>query len=178
MAMVNMIKDVVIAKLRGGLISSLLRLAVLTGVAAGIYVCALIVAKGLTRGDEDRDDFGLVTIMAGKGFSIGAAPLSYGRVMTLLGSTRVDLSDAMLKSGGARLDLMTTLARVEVVVPADWAVEVEQISTGIRSGLDVELSDPDTLPDDAPRLSIVADTRWGCGSIVASATPDPGPSQD
>ena len=161
--MVNTIKDVVIAKLRGRLISSLLRLAVLTGVAAGIYVCALIVAKGLTRGDEDRDDFGLVTIMAGKGFSIGAAPLSYGRVMTLLGSTRVDLSDATLESGGARLDLMTTLARVEVVVPAEWAVEV---------------GDPDALPEDAPRLSIVADTRWGCGSITASATPAPGPSQD
>ena len=88
------------------------------------------------------------------------------------------LSDATLESGGACLDLMTTLARVEVVVPAEWAVEVKQISTGLRSGLAVELGDPDALPEDAPRLSIVADTRWGCGSITASATPAPGPSQD
>lgn len=176
--MVSMITNMIAAKLRGRLIIGLLRLGVLSAAVAGVYVCAQTVAKGLTRGDEDRDDFGLMTIMAGKEFSIGAAPLSYGRVMTLFGSTRVDLSDATLDSSGARLDLVTTLARVEVVVPATWAVEVKQVSTGVRSELAVEVGDPDTLPEDVPRLSIVADTRWGCGSIAASATPDPVPIQD
>lgn len=170
--MANMVVSSVAGRLRRKLTRWLLRLGLLVGAAAGAYASAQIVAKGLTRGDEDSDDFGLLTIMTGKELAISAAPLSYGRVMTLLGQTRVDLRDATLDPSGAHLDLVTTLSRVEVVVPAGWAVEVEQISSGVRSGLAVEVSDPAGLPEEAPKLSILADTRWGCGWIRASAAVD------
>lgn len=169
----KMAMDAVAAKVRGRLVRRLLRLAMLSGVVVGAYAGAQVVARGLARGDEDADDFNLLTVMTGKDLAIGAAPFGSGRVMTLLGQTRIDLRDTTLSPSGAHLDLVTTLARVQVIVPPDWAVEVEQASLGLGSELSVDLDDPARLPEDAPKLSILADTRWGCGSVEVNAAADP-----
>ena len=168
----KMILNAVSCRLKGKLVRWLLRVALLAGVAAGAYAAAQVVSRGLTRGSEDDDDFSLLTILTGKDLAVSAAPLSYGSVMTLLGQTRIDLRDATLDPSGAHLDLVTSFARVEVLVPTGWAIEIKQVSSGIRSELGVDVSDPDGLPEDAPKLTIMADTRWGCGSVKASTATD------
>ncbi len=169
----QMATDVVAAKVKGRLIRRMLQLVMVAGAVAGAYASAQVVAKGLSRGDEDTDDFSFMTIMTGKDLTIGASPFRYGSVMTLLGRTRIDLRQATLDPKGAHLDLVTSFARVEVVVPEGWAVEIKQVSLGLLSELAVEAGDPEALPDGAPKLSILADTRWGCGSIKADAPTEP-----
>ena len=172
--MIEIIKKGATRRLRARLVRRLIRLTVLVGGAAAVaYASGQIVAKGLARGDEDSDDFSLLTIVTSKDLAIGATPFGYGSVMTLLGRTRIDLRDTTLDPSGAHLDLVTSFARVEVIVPAGWAVEIKQVSSGFRSELSVDISDADSLPEDAPKLSIMADTRWGCGSIKAAAANDP-----
>ncbi len=171
--MIEIIKKGATRRLRARLVRRLIRLTVLAGGAAVVaYASGQLVAKGLARGDENSDDFSLLTIVTSKDLAIGATPFSYGSVMTLLGRTRIDLRGTALDPSGAHLDLVTSFARVEVIVPAGWAVEMKQVSSGFRSELTVDVSDPDDLPEDAPKLSIMADTRWGCGSVKAGAATD------
>jgi len=171
---VEFIKSAAKRKLRARATRRLIRLSLLAGGAAAVaYASGQIVAKGLARGDENSDDFSLLTIVTSRDLAIGSTPFSYGSVMTLLGRTRIDLGDTTLDPNGAHLDLVTSFARVEVILPAGWAVEIKQVSSGFRSELSVDIGDAESLPEDAPKLSIMADTRWGCGSIKAAAANDP-----
>jgi len=61
--------------------------------------------------------------------------------------------------------LRTTMGGIEVRVPQSWAVEVDQETLG--EALEVDVTSPEDLPEDAPRLRIHAVTRMGGGLITA-----------
>ena len=77
----------------------------------------------------------------------------------MFGGTDIDLTGAELNPAGATLLLKTRFGGVKVLVPDTWRVDM----TGeARNGEnDMKVADPDTLPEDAPRLSVMADTQFG-----------------
>lgn len=91
------------------------------------------------------------------------------RVLALfLGGLRVDLRGARLDPAGATLDVNTLLGGLEVLVPEDWAVDVDE---DVRdASLEVRVTSPDDLPEDAPRLKIQAAVRMGGAEITAKST--------
>ena len=129
-----------------------------------IVVVALIAAKIIEKvstqdTDPESNTFTLVTYFGGKKFSSRATGLKSGSAVTTLGGMDIDLTGARLTPGGATLLAKTRLGGVKVTVPADWHVEMMGETTTGENTLDV--TDPATLPEDAPRLSVIADTKYG-----------------
>jgi hypothetical protein len=56
---------------------------------------------------------------------------------------------------------------IQVIVPEDWAVEVDQKS--LAGGFDVKVTPPEDLPDDAPKPHVHAVTRMGGGLVTTKA---------
>jgi hypothetical protein len=127
------------------------------------FIVSQIVAKKLTKGDETSDDFHIAAIMGGKKFESHARDLKSGSAVASMGGIQLDLRDATLGSDGAELELKTTLGGVQVLVRDDWAVEVEQEGQG---GFEVDVTAPEDLPDNAPRLRIHAINRLGGGQVT------------
>ena len=133
--------------------------------AALTYAAGITLARYLSRGDERADDFQYAVIMSGAELVNRAEPLHYGRAITVMGGTRLDLRRASPAEGGAHLDVVTTLAGVEVIVRPEWRVNVRQLSFG--GELDVQVTPASKLQEGAPQLEIFAETRIGGGLIVA-----------
>jgi hypothetical protein len=140
---------------------------VFMGISVTAWVTSLVISTRLTRGDESSDDFRVATIMNGGEFSSHAANLRSGTAITIMGGVRIDLRDATLDPSGASLELKTVLGGLEVLVPEDWAVEVEQEVSGGDSKVNV--TPIEELPEDAPRLRIHAVMRLGGAEITAKA---------
>jgi hypothetical protein len=140
-------------------------LVVLVGVSVAAWITGLLVARRLTIGDEDSDEFQLAVIMGGKESHSRAAHLKSATVITCLGGMALDLREATLDPSGASLELRTTMGGIEVRVPQSWAVEVDQETLG--EALKVDVNSPEDLPEDAPELRIHAVTRMGGGLITA-----------
>jgi hypothetical protein len=140
-------------------------LVVLVGLSVAAWITGLLVARRLTIGDEDSDEFQLAIIMAGKEFHSHAAHLKSATAITCLGGMALDLREATLDPNGASLELRTTMGGIEVRVPRSWAVEVDQETLG--EALEVDVTSPEDLPEDAPKLRIHAVTRMGGGLITA-----------
>jgi hypothetical protein len=104
--------------------SSLLRL--LLGVLL-VGVAGRLVAKRMTSGDEETDEFRIAAIIAGEEFSSRAAGLRSASVLALIGGAQLDLRQASLDPGGATLDVTAIVAIVgwtilELIVI--WAVGI------------------------------------------------------
>ena len=140
-------------------------LAVFIGLSVAAWIGGLLMARKLTSGDESSDDFQVAVIMGGKVFQSYAGRLRSATAITVLGGMTVDLREATLDPAGARLELKTTMAGIEVRVPDHWSVQVDQQSDGTQ--LEVDLPSPESLPQDAPRLHIRAVTRMGGGLVSA-----------
>jgi len=140
-------------------------LVVLVGLSVAAWITGLLVARRLTYGDEDSEDFQLATVMGGKQFASRAVHLKSATAITCLGGMALDLREATLDPGGASLELQTTMGGIEVRVPQSWAVEVDQETLG--EALEVDVTSPEDLPEDAPRLRIHAVTKMGGGLITA-----------
>jgi hypothetical protein len=140
-------------------------LVVVIGLSVAAWIGGLLVARRLTIGDEDSDEFQLAIIMGGKESHSRAAHLKSATAITCLGGMALDLREATLDPSGASLELRTTMAGIEVRVPQSWAVEVEQETVG--GALEVDVTSPEDLPEDAPKLRIHAVTRMGGGLITA-----------
>jgi predicted membrane protein len=140
---------------------------VFMGISVTAWVTSLAISTRLTRGDESSDDFRVATIMNGGEFRSHAANLRSGTAITIMGGVRIDLRDATLDPSGASLELNTVLGGLEVLVPEDWAVEVEQEVSGGDSKVNV--TPIEELPEDAPRLRIHAVMRLGGAEITAKA---------
>jgi predicted membrane protein len=135
-------------------------------VQIGMWVAARV-AQRLSAQDTDptSEDFALVTYVGGKAYSNRAANLRSGSAVTMLGGSSINLTGAGLDPGGATLLLKTRFGGVKVRVPGDWHVDMMgEASTGDNS---LNVTDPSTLPEDAPRLSVVADTKFG-GVLVTT----------
>jgi hypothetical protein len=144
-------------------------LTVFLGVSVAAWVASLIVSSKLTRGDESSDDFQVATIMNGAEFHSHAANLKSGTVITVMGGVRIDLRGATLDPAGASLELSTMMGGLEVDVPEGWAVEVDQ-ETLQWGQFEVDVTSPEDLPEDAPKLRIHSNMRMGGGLITNKAT--------
>ena len=140
---------------------------VFMGISVGAWVTSVIISSRLTRGDASSDDFQVATIMNGGEFSSHATNLRSGTAITIMGGVRIDLRSATLDTAGASLELNTFMGGLEVLVPKDWAVEVDDEVLG--GDLKVSVASPDDLPEDAPRLHIHAVMRLGGAEITAKA---------
>ena len=131
------------------------------------WVVGQIITKRMTKGDEASDEFQVAAIMGGKKFESHAQDLKSGAAITSMGGIELDLRDATLDSDGAILELKTTMGGIQVIVPEDWAVDVDQKS--LAGGFDVKVTPPENLPEDAPKLHIQAVTRMGGGLVTTKA---------
>lgn len=75
-----------------------------------------------------------------------------GEVTALFGGGTLDLREASLRPGGARLEASATMGSVEIVVPPTWQVELD--ATPILGGVENKTSRP--AASDAPVLRIRA----------------------
>jgi predicted membrane protein len=131
------------------------------------WIAGQMIAKRMTKGNEASDEFQVAAIMGGKKFESHAKDLKSGAAITSMGGIELDLRDATLDSGGARLELKTTMGGIQVVVPEDWAIDVDQES--LASEFDVNVTPHEQLPEDAPKLHIHAVTRMGGGLVTTKA---------
>ncbi len=128
------------------------------------WIVGQMIAKKMTKGDEASDEFQVAAIMGGKKFESHARDLKSGSAITSMGGIEIDLRDATLDSGGARLDLKTTMGGIQVIVPNDWAVDVDKKS--LAGGFDAKVTPLEDLPEDAPKLHVHAVTRMGGGLVT------------
>jgi len=131
------------------------------------WIVGQMIAKRMTKGDEASDEFQIAAIMGGKKFESHARDLKSGAAITSMGGIEIDLRDATLDSDGARLELKTTMGGIQVIVPEDWAVDVDKKS--LAGGFDVKVTPLEDLPEDAPKLHVHAVTRMGGGSVTTKA---------
>lgn len=75
-----------------------------------------------------------------------------GEVNALLGGGKLDLREASLPPGGARLEASATMGGVEIIVPPSWQVELD--AAPILGGVENKTSRP--TASDAPVLRIRA----------------------
>lgn len=125
----------------------------------GMWVAGRIAESNAQQDTEpESENFELATYVNGKQYASKTRKLHSGSAVTMFGGTDIDLTAAELDPAGATLRLKTRFGGVKVLVPDTWRVDV----TGeTKNGeTDVRVSDPATLPDDAPRLSVMADTQF------------------
>lgn len=138
-------------------------------------VGALIVRQLVpSEGDEESDTFTLSTVMNGSQFKSRSEALQHARVLTFMGGAEIDFTQAVL-ADGATLVLQTVMGGVEVRVPPHWRVELQSAVMAGESS--TRLDGQDDLPDDAPTLTIEAQTIAGGVMITnkprRSAAPTP-----
>jgi hypothetical protein len=126
---------------------------------------ALLARRRLpTYGDEDSDTFAVVAAMDGVEFTSRAEALRAGSATAVAGGIEIDLTRAHL-AGTATLDLTAIAGGIEVVIPADWRVEMtSQVLAGGTSNR------TDASGDDAPVLLV--DARAYFGGIEVRARRD------
>ena len=112
-----------------------------------------------TEGDDRADVFKLGVFFGGAERTTTAPALLNGEVAVCFGGVDLDLRQATLSSDGARIDLKVCMGGVQITVPDSWRVTVEEDIKA--AGVDVNVTPPDELPEDAPRLEIAATARMG-----------------
>jgi hypothetical protein len=127
-----------------------------------VAVAAAMIARRRlpTYGDPDSSTFALVAAMDGVEFASRSAALQAGSGIAVVGGLEIDLTDARVVSP-ATLDLTAVLGGIDVVVPAEWRIEMASL---VFLGGTNNLTDPDEVGDDAPVL--VVDARAYMGGIA------------
>lgn len=115
--------------------------------------------------DEDAEDFKLVALMDGRSFESVSSRLHSGEVIVGMGGADVDLRQAVLDPEGATLKIRAFAGGVRVLVCKSWRVEVTEKVAG--GAVQIELPEPDSLPDGAPILHIDA-VAVGGALVVAN----------
>ena len=133
-------------------------------VLAGLWAVGQVLARRRTVGDETSDEFAIAVYVGGVERACKATSLRRGSVSVVLGGVDLDLREATLDPGGADLDLSATLGGVNVTVPSEWRVVVEDRAT--LGGVEALVTDPGELPDDAPLLRVAAGARLGGVAIM------------
>jgi predicted membrane protein len=126
-------------------------------VTAGVV--GQLAAKRMTTGDDSSEVFRLAAIMGGKDFTSDASNLQSGSAIAVMGGLEIDLREAHLDPGAARLDITAVMGGVEVLLPRGWAVDVEP--HGMLGGVDVRVNESADVPDGAPILHVTTHTWLG-----------------
>lgn len=142
-------------------------------VLAGLWAVGQVLARRRTVGDDTSDEFAIAVYLGGVQRACKATSLRRGSVSVVLGGVDLDLREATLDPEGADLDLSATLGGVNVTVPSEWRVVVEDRAT--LGGVEALVTDPEELRDDAPLLRVEAGALLGgvaimTGAAVAEAT--------
>ena len=129
-------------------------------VQIGMWVAGRL-AEGNAQQDTDPESeaFSLATYVNGKQYASRTRKLRSGTAITMFGGTDIDLTGAELDPAGATLQLKTRFGGVKVLVPDTWRVDMTGDAKNGEN--DLQVADPTTLPEDAPRLSVMADTQFG-----------------
>lgn len=135
---------------------------VVAGVAARL--AAIVVSDRLDEGSEVSDEFRRTVVLNGLDFTSRSGGLRSAAVKVMLGGASIDLRHAVLDPAGARMHLENTLGGLQVRVRDDWAVTVDETLIG-GGVIEVDVSSPDTLPTDAPRLHLEVISRMGGTAI-------------
>jgi hypothetical protein len=110
-------------------------------------------------GTASDDDFKLMALMSGRLLMSESDSLRTGTAVAALGGVDIDLRGATIDPGGAHVSLKAYMGGIRMAVPPNWKVYVDE---DLRAGgIEVETPDPETLPDDAPRLTVEAIARSG-----------------
>ncbi len=140
-----------------------------TATLAAVGVAGQALARRRTVGDETSDAFELAVYFGGVDRGSTATALRLGVVSVFCGGVDLDLRDATLAPEGATLDLSATWGGIDIVVPPAWKVVVDGRS--LLGGFDADVTPPEDLPDDAPRLDVSITARLG-GVGIRAAEPD------
>jgi predicted membrane protein len=125
----------------------------------GAAAMGSVVAKRLTRGDEDADDVRLVAVVGGRNFASRASALRSVSVLAAVGGVDLDLRETTLHPDGASLDVTAVVGGVDIKLPAGWAVDLD--SHSVLGGVDARLTEAADLPEGAPRLHVNVKARLG-----------------
>ena len=127
-----------------------------------IIASAMIAKRRLpTYGDKDSDEFALVAAMDGVEFTSQAQALRHGSGTAVAGGMEIDLTEAQ-PEGTATLDLRAVAGGIDVVVPADW--KVEMTSSVFMGGTDNSAT---RAEDEVPDLKVTAKALMGGISVRA-----------
>ncbi len=137
-------------------VKALLRITI---VAVGLWGIGQILSRRLTEGDAESDEFTIATFFGGTERTSTARELRRGSIVTCCGGVELDLRPAVLDPNGADLTVQATMGGVQVTVPDTWRVLVE--SETHAGGIDVSVTRPEDVPDDAPVLRVHAVARMG-----------------
>ena len=116
-------------------------------------------------GDPDSDEIGLAAIYDEANLESTASSFRGGTLTTWFGGSDLDLRKATLDPAGARLTVRAIFGGGRVIVPEDWAVDLDVV--GIFGGV----GDTRPVVDErggGPRLSIVGFALFGGFGIVSS----------
>lgn len=135
--------------------------------SVAMWVVGRVASERYEDGTEpDDDEFRLMAFLGGKQVRSRAAALRSVKAAVRVGGMDLDLSEATLDAAGAHLDIDVTAGGLRVTVDPSWRVYVvRDVSSG---EVEVDLADPDTLPDDAPVLTVQATVRAG-GVMIDAA---------
>jgi len=136
-------------------------------VLAGLWAVGQVLARRRTVGDDTSDEFAIAVYVGGVQRACKATSLRRGSVSVVLGGVDLDLREATLDPSGADLHLSATLGGVNVTVPSDWKVVVEDRAT--LGGVEALVTDPEELPGGAPLLRVEAGARLGGVAIMTDA---------
>jgi len=135
-----------------------------------ISIVLKVAATVLSRAFEGErtasdDDFKLMALMDGRAVTSEAGSLRTGTAIACMGGIDIDLRGATLDPGGAHIALKAFMGGIRLLVPATWKVYVDVDS---RAGeIEIKTSDPESLDDDASRITVEAITRAG-GILIAT----------
>ena len=121
------------------------------------------------QGDTTPDDdaFRVMAFLGGAAVASKATALRSIQAKVRVGGMDLDLSGATLSSEGAHVDLDVMAGGVQLTVPDWWRVYVVQHVD--KGEVEVDVPDPETLPTDAPILTVQADVKAGGVVIRAGA---------
>jgi len=113
----------------------------------------------------DDDSFRVMALLGGSSIASHAAALRSVQAKVRAGGIDLDLTGATLSPEGAHLDIDVMAGGMEVSVPTGWRVYVVQ---HVQNGeVEIDVADPETLPTDAPILTVQAEVRAGGVTIKA-----------
>lgn len=136
-------------------------------VLGAVPAIGAVLSRILASGDESSSDLRVAAIGGGREVEARSERLRSLEAIAVMGGIELDLTDATPDPDAAAVDVLAVMGGVEVTVPETWVVEVEQ--EVVAGGVDVRVPDPETLPSDAPRLTIRV--RAYMGGVEVRAVP-------
>lgn len=132
-------------------------------IPAALILIGLVVifGRGLRSQTDAGDLVNSFNVFSGSELSSRSSQFRGGSVSAVFGGVEVDLRQAHLASG-ASMDVFAAFGGVELRVPNDWHVTIKGLP--LFGGIE-NVSAKDTLPEDAPVLSVNATVLFGALEI-------------